>query len=86
MIAPAYEVPEWTEKISLQELPYRENKMTRIRIELELLDENTARIICMDLGFGKFVKESKIKITKEILLEKIEEVEEKEQGGEGESR
>ena len=86
VIAPAYEVPEWTEKISLQELPYRENKMTRIRIELELLDENTARIICMDLGFGKFVKESKIKITKEILLEKIEEVEEKEQGGEGESR
>ena len=86
VIAPAYEVPEWTEKISLQELPYRENKMTRIRIELELLDENTARIICMDLGFGKFVKESKIKITKEILLEKIEEVEEKEQGGEEESR
>lgn len=73
VIVPADETEEWTERVSLQGLPYRENKMTRIRVGLELLEEDRAQIILTDLGFGKFAKESGITITREIFLEKIEE-------------
>lgn len=44
--------------ISLEGLPERPNKMTRIRIRLELLDVKSLAVTVKDLGFGEFYSSS----------------------------
>lgn len=56
------------EEISLKELPYRANKMTRISINIVFTGEDKAVVKIKDLGFGDMALASEKTIKKEILL------------------
>lgn len=59
---------EWEELLSLEDLPKRERRMTRIEINLAFISENQAIITVKDLGFGCFVPSSDTVIRKDIRL------------------
>lgn len=46
------------EKLTLSDLPERENKTTRLRIKVKPLSDTKVSIIIRDLGFGEIVKSS----------------------------
>jgi hypothetical protein len=46
------------EKINVNHLPDRPNRMTRLEINLTFTDKTTARIVVKDLGFGDFYPET----------------------------
>ncbi len=55
-------------KISLEQLPDRPEKTTRIRVSLKYLEENKFEITITDLGFGEFYKAKNVVISKEITV------------------
>lgn len=59
---------EREEHLSLEELPKRERRMTRIEINLAFISENQAIITVKDLGFGCFAPPSETVIRKDIRM------------------
>jgi len=56
-------------QIDLSEIPYREDKKTRIRMTLAFADATAVKITIEDRGFGQFAESSQKVITQQILLE-----------------
>lgn len=59
---------ERQELLSLQELPMRERRMTRIEISLVFVSEEQAVVTVKDLGFGCFAQPSETVIRRSIYL------------------
>lgn len=55
-------------KISLADLPVRENKASRITLTLDFTSDTRCHLTITDRGFGEFVKSSGKVITEDILL------------------
>lgn len=68
------------EFIRLEEFPKRPEKASRIRIEIELSDEHTGRIVVRDLGLGEFYPSTQKEWVKEFKLDS-ESAEPKEEAG-----
>jgi len=58
--------PVKSETILLEEFPHRKDRMTRVKVEVTMLNENEAQITVSDLGFGDFVTGSGEKLTRNI--------------------
>ena len=54
------------EEILLNELPYRQDKMTRVKVDTVLQAGNEVKITVSDLGFGDFAVGSGVQIAKNI--------------------
>lgn len=54
--------------IDISDIPYREGKTTRIRLEVKLVSQNKCEITIKDLGFGELFKSSGRVITQELDL------------------
>lgn len=59
---------EYIEEIDIGGIPFRENKMTRININLEFIADGECLVKITDKGFGEFAKSSGMIISKVISL------------------
>lgn len=59
---------DYEEVIDISEIPYRDGKMTRIRLDIIFNSDSSCKITVTDLGFGSFVKASGVVIEKEISI------------------
>lgn len=54
------------EEILLSEFPYRQERMTRVKVDAFLQSENEVQITVSDLGFGEFAINSGLQVVKNI--------------------
>lgn len=59
---------DYKEVISLDKIPYRKNKTTRVGFEIEFISDSTFIVTVEDKGFGEFFKGSGQVIRKEIHM------------------
>lgn len=58
-------------RFSLSEFPYREPKMTRVKVSLSFLSENEGLIQATDLGFGQYAESSGTVAQRKIILSEL---------------
>jgi hypothetical protein len=68
VMKPCNSAEEYEELIDISEIPYREGKTTRIRMEISFTADDRCLVTIKDRGFGDFVKSSNRVIYKEIEL------------------
>jgi hypothetical protein len=59
---------EYQQEMDISQIPYREGKMTRIRLDLAFDCDSVCNVTVTDLGFGEFIKSSGVVVKSNLQL------------------